>query len=275
MDSDGDGYGDESDEVDGDACPTEFGTATANNMFGCPDADGDTYADSDDAFPDEATQHSDVDGDGWGDNDMLGSYKPDHYPNDPNRNSAEGELVCSSEEIEIDIAMETSFTFSCTLSTDTESAFFARIEWQPMSIFISSSTVKALTFDDTTGKTQTVTVSGSVLKTGKAYLLIVTREPGSTVPMDTHSIKLVVTNSTLDADSDSAFGSILQQGLENPIAQAFIGILSVALLMGLLVMRGSKKNKKVEESRLLKKEEFLRQRQLQSQRFPPPPPSKF
>ncbi len=275
MDSDGDGYGDESDEIDGDACPTEFGTATANNLFGCPDADGDAYADSDDAFPDEATQHSDVDGDGWGDNDMLGSYKPDHYPNDPSRNSAEGELVCSSEEIEIDVVMETSFTFSCTLSTDTESAFFARIEWQPMSIFISSSTVKALTFDDTTGMTQTVTFSGTVLKTGKANLVIVAREPGSTVPMDTHSIRLVVTNSTLDAEGDSAFGSILQQGLENPIAQAFIGILSLALLMGLLVMRGSKKNKKIEEARLLKKEEFLRQRQLQSQRFPPPPPSKF
>jgi len=54
MDSDGDGYGDESDEIDGDVCLIEFGTAMVNNLFGCFDADGDIYVDSDDVFPDEA-----------------------------------------------------------------------------------------------------------------------------------------------------------------------------------------------------------------------------
>ena len=272
MDSDGDGYGDQSNAVDGDTCPTEFGTATSNGMFGCPDADGDSYADSDDAFPDEATQHSDADGDGWGDNDQLGSYKPDHYPNDPSRNSAEGELICSISELKLDIVVETTFTFSCTLNTDTESAFFARIEWQPMSIFVSQSTVQAITFDDTTGNTQTVTFSGTILKTGKANLVLVAREPGSSQPMDTHSIKLEVFNSSIEQDSDGAFSSLLQKGFNNPIGQALLGIGALALLMGLLVKRGSKKNRKIEELRQLKKEEFLRQRHSQSQRMPPRPP---
>ena len=43
------------------------GSATLGGKVGCPDADGDGWADEDDAFPDEPTQHSDTDGDGYGD----------------------------------------------------------------------------------------------------------------------------------------------------------------------------------------------------------------
>ena len=39
-----------------------------NNYQGCPDSDGDGYADDDDTFPDDGTQWEDSDGDGYGDN---------------------------------------------------------------------------------------------------------------------------------------------------------------------------------------------------------------
>ena len=47
-----------------DACPMQPGTSWRNGILGCPDSDGDGWWDVQDAFPTEATQHSDVDGDG-------------------------------------------------------------------------------------------------------------------------------------------------------------------------------------------------------------------
>ena len=63
TDSDDDGIGDNS-----DACPFSFGNITYGYFLGCPDADGDLVADLEDAFPNDATQAYDYDGDGYGDN---------------------------------------------------------------------------------------------------------------------------------------------------------------------------------------------------------------
>ena len=67
KDRDGDGYGDNPDGFLPDTCPDQYGSSTMGGRIGCPDADGDGWADVDDAFPDEPTQHSDEDGDGYGD----------------------------------------------------------------------------------------------------------------------------------------------------------------------------------------------------------------
>ena len=67
KDRDGDGYGDNPDGFLPDTCPDLYGTSTLNGRIGCPDSDGDGWADVDDAFPNEPTQHSDEDGDGYGD----------------------------------------------------------------------------------------------------------------------------------------------------------------------------------------------------------------
>ncbi|MEC7168549.1 MAG: thrombospondin type 3 repeat-containing protein [Candidatus Thermoplasmatota archaeon] len=53
---------------DQDACPMQPGTSWQNGILGCPDSDGDGWWDVQDAFPGEASQWSDVDGDGYGDN---------------------------------------------------------------------------------------------------------------------------------------------------------------------------------------------------------------
>ncbi|MGB0594360.1 MAG: thrombospondin type 3 repeat-containing protein [Poseidonia sp.] len=86
SDFDGDGYGDNyandtwtdrnpswpgeyrPDVVLQDACPTQEGTSWQNGLIGCPDQDGDGWYNLQDAFPNDPTQWSDMDGDGYGDN---------------------------------------------------------------------------------------------------------------------------------------------------------------------------------------------------------------
>ena len=67
KDRDGDGYGDNPDGFLADDCPDSYGLSTLGGNVGCPDSDGDGWADDDDAFPNEPSQHSDLDGDGYGD----------------------------------------------------------------------------------------------------------------------------------------------------------------------------------------------------------------
>ena len=61
---------------DEDDCPQIWGNATVPPYVGCPDTDGDGYADVDDTHPDEPTQWRDQDGDGFGDN-PLGNLADD------------------------------------------------------------------------------------------------------------------------------------------------------------------------------------------------------
>ena len=81
LDTDGDGFGDNVYGTQGDACPMTAG-ASLNDVFGCPDADGDGWSDQGDAFPLNASQHSDRDGDGWGDNATEGAVLIDEFPSD-------------------------------------------------------------------------------------------------------------------------------------------------------------------------------------------------
>ena len=106
-----DGYGDNILGNQPDHCPDSRGYSTSD-CFGCIDSDGDSYSDADpgiegldpwlahpfglaDAFPFEATQWQDTDGDGYGDNwddpaeripyrmgywTMAGCHQPDACP---------------------------------------------------------------------------------------------------------------------------------------------------------------------------------------------------
>jgi len=101
ADSDGDGYGDAQDGVRPDACPTvpgasiqalvpvieEVTTYSAEAMFGCPDEDGDGWADASevgDGMAQDPSEHLDQDGDGVGqrtdynDTNALVSTVEDH-----------------------------------------------------------------------------------------------------------------------------------------------------------------------------------------------------
>ena len=67
IDFDNDGYGDNPDGVDPDGCPTVPGTSYLD-VLGCSDFDSDGWSGNSDAFPFNASQWSDMDGDGYGDN---------------------------------------------------------------------------------------------------------------------------------------------------------------------------------------------------------------
>ena len=85
-DADMDMFGDNQSGNQPDACPTIAGNSTLDR-FGCTDSDGDGYSNADiswgydmggDAFPNEPTQWSDADGDGFGDN--QNGITPDACP---------------------------------------------------------------------------------------------------------------------------------------------------------------------------------------------------
>ena len=104
LDSDGDGYDDESDEFPNDE--TEWSDSDSdgvgdnsddfpNDASETKDSDGDGYGDNGDAFPNDSTQWADRDGDGYGDNRT--GLNPDSCPDSPTTNVEED--GCAQEEI--------------------------------------------------------------------------------------------------------------------------------------------------------------------------------
>ena len=78
LDSDNDGYGDSANGSQPDGCVLGFGNSS-EDVFGCPDTDGDGYSDNGDAFPRENSQWNDSDNDGFGDN--QNGFRHDACPN--------------------------------------------------------------------------------------------------------------------------------------------------------------------------------------------------
>ena len=65
TDSDGDGFGDNS-----DFCPFDYGISYID-VLACPDSDSDGVSNLNDAFPFDSSETQDSDGDGYGDNEDL------------------------------------------------------------------------------------------------------------------------------------------------------------------------------------------------------------
>ena len=81
LDSDGDGYGDELNGNNGDSCKFTAGNSTLDR-YGCIDEDGDGYSNKNEYLPQNPTQNSDRDGDGYGDNSSENATMRDAFPND-------------------------------------------------------------------------------------------------------------------------------------------------------------------------------------------------
>ena len=79
SDTDLDGFGDNASGNLPDTCPNTYGDSTKGDILGCPDADGDRWADQIDAFPEELSQWNDTDNDGYGDS-IIG-FQGDSCPN--------------------------------------------------------------------------------------------------------------------------------------------------------------------------------------------------
>ncbi len=260
FDSDGDGFGDEADGTDADACPQEAGTSTKNNRQGCVDEDGDGWADVDDAFPSQRTQHADSDGDGWGDNSSLGAYRPDHWPNDASRSSAEASMTCSPTTLRVDLAASGWFSFTCSVSSQMTSAFAANVDWQTTTSILGESSSHLLTFTSNSGNSQTVTFSGEAKTTGNHQLLMTVREPGADHPMDTVTVLVIASDSNAPVEVTEDNTDALSTLYEHPAAQAAFGVLVLIVLMGALVMRGKKKQARNDALRQVRADEFRAQR---------------
>ncbi|MDE0857749.1 MAG: hypothetical protein OSA38_04190, partial [Candidatus Poseidoniaceae archaeon] len=286
FDTDLDGYGDNLAGTNGDECPLLFGTSNLGASKGCVDGDHDGYADVEDAFPSESTQWTDQDGDGWGDNETAGAFKPDHWPNDPSRNAAEADLTCTPIS-RIDIVGGGWFNFQCTVTTELDQVT-VRVEWQAISAISASSEIQILTFTPTSGGTQTLTFDGEVRYAGTHQLTLVAKEPGSEVGMDSVSITLEAWDSRIIIEDDTSGDTgLFSAMLENPIVQAALGGLVLFILMGALIIRGSAGKEKEAEERLERARDLISQRLERSTntandprrealgftgRVPPPPP---
>ena len=288
FDTDGDGWGDNSQGTDGDVCPNTFGTASLGTAPGCIDTDGDGYANSNDAFPNEPTQWVDGDGDGYGDNQSSGASRPDHWVNDPTRNIAEGAIICTPTDIQLNLAEEDYFSFSCTVVSELND-ITVRVEWQQISSIIASEQIQVLSFTETTGLTQTIFFSGEGRTAGNFDLYIVIKEPGVDIAMDSASINLRVYDTRIADESDSTNdeASALNKIIEMPIIQALLGGIVLFFLMGMLVIRGNASKSRIAEERVERAREVitarmnrineppadsLRQAFRVNGRVPPPPP---
>ena len=285
FDSDNDSFGDNEAGTMGDSCPFETGTSSQGTKHGCPDDDGDGWANIEDAFPGEDSQWIDSDGDGWGDNQTAGSYKLDHWPDDPTRNAGEATLSCSESTIELDLAGGDWFSFTCTVNTEMTNAG-VRLEWQAMNGIAADTTVQLLIFSPETGGTQTIVFSGEVLEAGLYQLVLVAKEPGSEFAMDSITISLDAQDSRLKTNIIDDQTDTINKLLKQPVIQAALAGLVLFALMGTLFLRGKantiRRNKERREhaenvlkARLTNKNTSSENRRAEfglNRPIPPPPP---
>jgi len=77
VDDDDDGFGDNPDGNNPDDCLNWAGTSSEGGRLGCPDNDGDGWADSIDPWPGNGELWSDSDGDGYADQQTFGNLSDD------------------------------------------------------------------------------------------------------------------------------------------------------------------------------------------------------
>ena len=285
FDTDGDSFGDNENGTMGDSCPSEFGQSNQGTKHGCPDIDNDFWADIEDAFPSEISQWLDSDGDGWGDNQTAGAYKLDHWPSDPTRNAGEATLTSDKSKISLDLAGGDWFTFTCTVTTEMVNAGI-RIEWQPMTGIDADTTTQMLIFTPESGGTQVVVFSGEAIEPGQYQLVLLAKEPGSDVAMDSITITLDAQDSRLESNTIDDQTDAINKLLKKPVVQAALGILILFALMGTLYVRGKANNTRRNKERREHAESVLKARISRqnstpqniraefglNRQVPPPPP---
>ena len=118
-----------------DDCPNIVGTSTEDRN-GCLDGDGDgwsdpeenwTVADGADAFPDIATQWSDLDRDGYGDNGDFDAELIDHFPEDATLHRAVVSVGCNPPDHTIQTTKSSYFT--CTIKNEGAHRLRVLVDW--------------------------------------------------------------------------------------------------------------------------------------------------
>ena len=267
TDSDGDGYGDNPNGTNGDQCPTVEGYSTID-LLGCLDNDDDGWSNSGDAFPERNSQYQDSDADGYGDNNSPGAELADHWPSDPTRNTAEVLLECGPTDFEIDIALDSSITFTCTVTNLIQNNLTVRIEWKSLNAIDASARVHVLVIPGE-GQ-QTIAFSGYVVEKGDINSVIEASEPGAASSMAFTSIQIDAINS----DDGDSFDEILDRAKDVPHIQEIVAV-SIAILLALLLALNARRNarKKKEERRRIVQQRmasaFVMDDASRPGRFPP------
>ena len=197
ADSDGDGYGDNVSGTDGDNCPNSAGYAYLD-LLGCPDDDQDGWSNSGDAFPYRGTQYQDSDGDGYGDNNSPGAELADHWPSDPERNTAEVILNCEPVAFKVDLATDPGIQFDCTITNLIQNELAVRVEWK--SINAIEANVRTYVLQIPGNSNQSIGFSGYITEKGDISSVIEAKEPGADSSMAFTSIQIQAINSD-DGDS--------------------------------------------------------------------------
>lgn len=118
-----------------DDCPNIVGTST-EDRHGCLDGDGDGWSDPDeswtiadgaDAFPDIATQWSDLDRDGYGDNGDFDAELIDHFPEDDTLHRAVVSVGCNPPDHTIQTTKSSYFT--CTIKNEGAHRLRVLVDW--------------------------------------------------------------------------------------------------------------------------------------------------
>ena len=260
YDGDMDGFGDENSGTDPDQCPDEYGTAFRGTLIGCPDTDGDGYADDEDAFPFHDSQHLDSDGDGWGDNETSGAHKPDHWPNDPNRNAGEASLTCLPSKLSTDTVTGGSIQFSCSVSTEMGDGFTVRVDWQSSTNIQFETGSYTMIFSSASGNTQSKIFTGTATSVGNFNLVVTVTEPGAEIPMDTYTIRLNVYNSSKSTANDDTFE--WENVFEMPLFQAGAAGILLTFLFGMLIIRGKSRRIKDNDERKAQAAQVLYNRMM-------------
>ena len=260
YDGDMDGFGDENSGTDPDQCPDEYGTAFRGTLIGCPDTDGDGYADDEDAFPFHDSQHLDSDGDGWGDNETSGAHKPDHWPNDPTRNAGEASLTCLPSKLSTDTVTGGSIQFSCSVSTEMGDGFTVRVDWQSSTNIQVETGSYTMIFSSASGNTQSKIFTGTATSVGNFNLVVTVTEPGAEIPMDTYTIRLNVYNSSKSTVNDDTFE--WENVFEMPLFQAGAAGILLTFLFGMLIIRGKSRRIKDNDERKAQAAQVLYNRMM-------------
>lgn len=260
YDDDMDGFGDESSGTAPDQCPDEYGTAFRGALIGCPDTDGDGYADDDDAFPLHDSQHLDSDGDGWGDNDTSGAHKPDHWPNDPNKNAGDASMECTPAQYSTDAVTGANFIFTCTVTTSMSDGFTVRIDLQSSTSIQAETSSQTMIFTAETGDTQPKIFMGTATSEGNFNLVITATEPGAEIAMDTVTIRLNVYNSSKSSGDDDSFE--WENVFEMPVFQVGAAAILLTFLFGMLIIRGKSRRLKDNDERKAQAAQVLYNRMM-------------
>ena len=177
-------------------------------------------------------------------------------------------LECDPSEFKIDLALDPSMTFTCSVTNLIQNDLTVRMEWKPLNAIDAGVRVHVLVIPG--NGTQSVAFSGYMLEKGDISSVIEASEPGASSSMAFTSIQIKAINS----DDGDSFDEILDKAKDVPHIQEIIAV-GLAILLALFLAMNARRNarkKKAERRRHLQQRmasAFVMDEHDRPGRFPP------